>query len=458
MGNCIEKTKQNVGKVDKVVMNPCKGRPLPPPSPPFSSGSMEHFNSQSHPLPTPIHPIQTQPDKVCTLPMPRPDTSPKHVNKANVLPMPIPETSTAHEKSRILPVPTSESEILASPYLKSFRFDELKNATGNFHPDSLLGEGGFGCVFKGWLDEESLMATRPGSGRAVAVKTLIPQGFQGHKEWLSEVNYLGRLHHPNLVKLIGYCLEGENRILVYEFMPNGSLENHLFRRHMPSLSWTTRIKVAAGAARGLCFLHNSESPVIYRDFKTSNILLDSEFNAKLSDFGLAKSGPTGFNTHVTTRVMGTEGYCAPEYRTTGKLTVKCDVYSFGIVLLELLTGRRSIDESRGEAEKQLITWVKPHLQNKRKVFRIMDTKLGGQYPKKGAYIAANLAILCVNQEARFRPPMTYVLDILENILSQKANAASSPKLQSPMNRTPRGSPLPGYRESPFSEGSKFSPK
>lgn len=145
---------------------------------------MEHFNSQSHPLPTPIHPIQTQPDKVCTLPMPRPDTSPKHVNKANVLPMPIPETSTAHEKSRILPVPTSESEILASPYLKSFRFDELKNATGNFHPDSLLGEGGFGCVFKGWLDEESLMATRPGSGRAVAVKTLIPQGFQGHKEWL----------------------------------------------------------------------------------------------------------------------------------------------------------------------------------------------------------------------------------------------------------------------------------
>ncbi|KAL2515893.1 Protein kinase 2B [Forsythia ovata] len=421
---------------------------------------MEQFNQKSHPLPTPIHTIQTHPehDKVSTLPMPRPDRSTKNVRKANVQRMPVREMSPAYEKSRILPVPMSESEILSCPYLKSFHYNELRNATGNFRPDSLLGEGGFGCVFKGWLDEESLTATGPGSGIAVAVKTLIPHSFQGHKEWLSEVNYLGRLHHPNLVKLIGYCLEGESRILVYEFMPKGSLENHLFRRNMPSLSWTRRIKVAAGAARGLCFLHDSESPVIYRDFKTSNILLDSEFNAKLSDFGLAKSGPTGFDTHVSTQVMGTEGYCAPEYCTTGKLTVKCDVYSFGVVLLELLTGRRSIDESRGEAEKELITWVKPHLQNKRKVFRIMDTKLGGQYPKKGAYIAANLALLCVNQEARFRPPMTYVLDILENISSQKAIAASSPRLQSPMNRTPRGSPLLGYGESPFSESSKSSPK
>ncbi|KAI3964589.1 hypothetical protein MKW92_039280 [Papaver armeniacum] len=125
--------------------------------------------------------------------------------------------------------PRSEGEILASPNLKAFSFNELKNATRNFRPDSLLGEGGFGYVFKGWIDDQTFAATRPGSGMVVAVKKLKPEGFQGHKEWLTEVNYLGQLHHPNLVKLVGYCLDGENRLLVYEFMPKGSLENHLFR-------------------------------------------------------------------------------------------------------------------------------------------------------------------------------------------------------------------------------------
>ncbi|GKV22416.1 hypothetical protein SLEP1_g32291 [Rubroshorea leprosula] len=128
-----------------------------------------------------------------------------------------------------LAAPRSEGEILSSPNLKAFSFNELKSATRNFRPDSLLGEGGFGFVFKGWIDENTFAAAKPGSGLVVAVKKLKPEGFQGHKEWLTEVNYLGQLHHPNLVKLIGYCLEGENRLLVYEFMPKGSLENHLFR-------------------------------------------------------------------------------------------------------------------------------------------------------------------------------------------------------------------------------------
>ncbi|KAJ6825241.1 putative serine/threonine-protein kinase PBL15 [Iris pallida] len=153
--------------------------------------------------------------------------------------------------------------------------------------------------------------------QAVAVKLLDVEGLQGHREWLAEVIFLGQLRHPHLVKLIGYCCEDEERLLVYEFMPRGSLENHLFKRLSTTLPWGTRLKIAIGAAKGLAFLHGAEKPVIYRDFKTSNILLDSDFTAKLSDFGLAKMGPEGEDTHVTTRVMGTHGYAAPEYVMTG---------------------------------------------------------------------------------------------------------------------------------------------
>ncbi|XP_074382920.1 putative serine/threonine-protein kinase PBL10 isoform X4 [Apium graveolens] len=217
--------------------------------------------------------------------------------------------------------PRSEGEILESPNLKSFTFSELRNSTRNFRPDSVLGEGGFGSVFKGWIDEQSLAASKPGTGIVIAVKRLNQEGLQGHKEWLAEINYLGQLSHPNLVKLIGYCLEDDHRLLVYEFMPKGSMENHLFRRgsHFQPLSWGVRMKVALGAARGLAFLHGVDNQVIYRDFKTSNILLDSKFNAKLSDFGLARDGPTGDKSHVSTRVMGTYGYAAPEYLSTGGL-------------------------------------------------------------------------------------------------------------------------------------------
>eukprot|EP00268_Persea_americana_P018620 TRINITY_DN1937_c0_g1_i2.p1 TRINITY_DN1937_c0_g1~~TRINITY_DN1937_c0_g1_i2.p1 ORF type:complete len:271 (+),score=59.78 TRINITY_DN1937_c0_g1_i2:762-1574(+) len=215
--------------------------------------------------------------------------------------------------------PRSEDEILQLSNLKSFSFGELKSATRNFRPDSVLGEGGFGSVFKGWIDEHTFTATKPGIGIVIAVKRLNQEGFQGHKEWLAEVNYLGQLYHPNLVKLIGYCFEDEQRLLVYEFMPRGSLENHLFRRasYFLALSWKLRMKVALGAANGLAFLHGAEARVIYRDFKTSNVLLDSNYNAKLSDFGLAKDGPTGDKSHVSTRVMGTYGYAAPEYLATG---------------------------------------------------------------------------------------------------------------------------------------------
>ncbi|CAL0327696.1 unnamed protein product [Lupinus luteus] len=345
---------------------------------------------------------------------------------------------TGEGKPVTLPAPRSEGDILSSPHLKAFTFKYLKHATRNFHPDSLIGEGGFGNVYIGRIDEQFLGAARPGSGIMVAVKRLKAEGFQGHKEWLSEVNYLGQLHHPNLVKLYGYCLDGDNRLLVYEYMPKGSLENHLFSRGAHPLSWATRIKVATGAAQGLTLLHDSKQQVIYRDFKASNILLDSvcwiifsipivlwALLVKISYFGLAKAGPTGDRSHVSTQVLGTEGYAAPEYIATGRLTTKCDVYSFGVVLLELLSGRRAVDKTKPREEQNLVEWSRPYLCDRRKLLRIMDTKLAGQYPKRAAYTAANLALQCTS-EAKIRPQMSEVLSTLELLPTMTHSISSSP--------------------------------
>ncbi|XP_022572263.2 probable serine/threonine-protein kinase PBL23 isoform X2 [Brassica napus] len=233
-----------------------------------------------------------------------------------------------------------------------FTFRELCVATKNFNPENQLGEGGFGRVYKGHIET---------SEKVVAVKQLDKNGYQGNREFLVEVMMLSLLHHTNLVNLVGYCADGDQRILVYEYMPNGSLDDHLLdlaRTKRKPLDWDTRMKVAAGAARGLEYLHETaDPPVVYRDFKASNILLDQEFNPKLSDFGLAKVGPTGGQTHVSTRVMGTYGYCAPEYALTGQLTMKSDVYSFGVVFLEMITGRRVIDTTKPTREQNLVTWV-----------------------------------------------------------------------------------------------------
>lgn len=316
---------------------------------------------------------------------------------------------------------------MQSSNLKSFSFSELKAATRNFRPDSVLGEGGFGSVFKGWIDENSYIATKPGTGMVIAVKRLNQESFQGHREWLAEVNYLGQLYHPNLVRLIGYCVEDEHRLLVYEFMPRGSLENHLFRRgsYFQPLSWNLRMKVALGAAKGLAFLHSAETKVIYRDFKTSNVLLDSNYTAKLSDFGLAKDGPTGDKSHVSTRVMGTYGYAAPEYLATGHLTAKSDVYSFGVVLLEMLSGRRAMDKNRPSGEHNLVEWARPYLTNKRKIFRILDNRLEGQYSLDAAFRVSSLAFRCLSTEPKFRPMMNEIVKELDQLQDPSKEARSS---------------------------------
>ncbi|KAG4113586.1 hypothetical protein ERO13_D13G232800v2 [Gossypium hirsutum] len=346
------------------------------------------------------------------------------------------DTSSRVSSVSVPLTPRSEGEILQCTNLKSFSFANLKTATRNFRPDSVLGEGGFGSVFKGWIDENSFNASKPGTGIVIAVKRLNQEGFQGHKEWLAEVNYLGQLYHPNLVKLIGYCSEDEHRMLVYEFMPRGSLENHLFRRgsYFQPLSWDLRMKVALGAAKGLAFLHSAEIKVIYRDFKTSNVLLDSNYNAKLSDFGLAKDGPTGDKSHVSTRVMGTYGYAAPEYLATGHLTAKSDVYSFGVVLLEMLSGRRAVDKNRPSGEHSLVDWAKPYLANKRKMFRVLDSRLEGQYSMEGAFKVATLALRCISTEPKFRPRMNEVVIVLEQL--QNSNESGS-NLSNNTSSTPR---------------------
>ncbi|MED6152276.1 hypothetical protein PIB30_090357 [Stylosanthes scabra] len=173
------------------------------------------------------------------------------------------------------------------------------------------------------------------------------------------------------------------------------------------------MKIAVGAAKGVAFLHEAEKQVIYRDFKASNILLDSDYNAKLSDFGLAKDGPEGDDTHVSTRVMGTQGYAAPEYVMTGHLTAMSDVYSFGVVLLELLTGRRSVDKSKVPREQNLVEWARPMLNDPRKLGRIMDPKLEGQYSEMGSRKAAALAYQCLSHRPRNRPTMSAVVRVLE---------------------------------------------
>ncbi|CAN8247340.1 unnamed protein product [Cochlearia groenlandica] len=330
------------------------------------------------------------------------------------------DTQSIGSKNSSVSIRTStrtEGEILQSPNLKSFTFAELKSATRNFRPDSVLGEGGFGCVFKGWIDEQSLIASKPGTGMVIAVKKLNKDGWQGHQEWLAEVNYLGQFSHPNLVKLIGYCLEDEHRLLVYEFMPRGSLENHLFRKgsYFEPLSWTLRLKIALGAAEGLAFLHSSEARVIYRDFKTSNILLDSDHNAKLSDFGLAKDGPRDGKTHVSTRVMGTHGYADPEYLLTGHLTTKSDVYGFGVVLLEMLSGRRAVDRNRPVRDQNLVDWAKPFLAKKTKILQVIDNRLQDQFSMEEACKVATLALKCLEGEGKLRPNMTEVISHLEHI-------------------------------------------
>ncbi|KAL6574858.1 Serine/threonine-protein kinase pcrk1 [Orobanche minor] len=317
--------------------------------------------------------------------------------------------------------------------LKDFTFSELKQATKHFGRTAKLGEGGFGCVYKGSIRSSD----DPAKKIDVAVKQLGRRGLQGHKEWVTEVNVLGVVEHPNLVKLIGYCAEdderGIQRLLIYEYMPNGSVEDHLSIKSVTPLSWALRLKIALDSACGLSYLHEEmDFQIIFRDFKSSNILLDEQWNAKLSDFGLARLGPAEGLTHVSTAVVGTMGYAAPEYIQTGRLTSKSDVWSFGVFLYELITGRRPLDRSRPRSEQKLLEWVKPYLSDARKFQLILDPRLEGKQILKSAHKLSLVANRCLSRLPKARPTMREVREMVSQVVEASTDGGAANHPQQPL--------------------------
>ncbi|KAJ6708620.1 hypothetical protein OIU74_009846 [Salix koriyanagi] len=272
----------------------------------------------------------------------------------------ITRTRTGKDETAMAP-PSEQIRAISAP--KVFTLAELKSATRNFKPHTVLGEGGFGRVFKGWVDEKTYAPAKVGVGMAVAVKKSNPESSQGLEEWQSEVKFLGELHHPNLVRLLGYCWEEEQFLLAY--------------------------------------------------------------NAKLSDFGLAKLGPLNGDSHVTTKIVGTYGYAAPEYLATGHLYVKSDVYGFGVVLLELLTGLKALDTNRPSRQHNLVEFAKPCLSDKRKLKKIMDPRIAEQYPLEAAMEAAELILRCLESDLKNRPSMEEVSETLIKIKDMKEKPRKS---------------------------------
>ncbi|GLT54331.1 hypothetical protein SLA2020_275370 [Shorea laevis] len=313
-----------------------------------------------------------------------------------------PETSRNNSKqtegtARSYSNAAQNGNVIVSGRKSNVNVEERPQAAGKIHCSAREGLEGF----QGLGDETTYAPTKVGTGIAVAVKKSNPDSPQGMEEWLAEVKFLGKFSHPNLVKLLGYCWEDKEYLLVYEYMQKGSLENHLFRKGSPEpLPWDTRLKIAIGAAQGLSFLHTSEK---------------SDYNVKLSDFGLAKLGPINGNSHVTTRVMGTYGYAAPEYVETGHLYVKSDVYGFGVVLLEILTGLRAHDLNRTSHSQKPGPIRQAISVSQKETQENNGPKTGELYPLEGACQAAQLILRCLESDPKNRPSMEQVLDELENI-------------------------------------------
>ncbi|KAH9754941.1 protein kinase domain-containing protein [Citrus sinensis] len=282
-----------------------------------------------------------------------------------------------------------------------FTYKELETATENFSEGNVIGNGGFGVVYKGVLSD----------GTVAAIKKLHRDGKQRERAFRMEVDLLSRLHSPQLVELLGYCADQNHRLLISEYMPN---------------DWRTRLIIALDCAMALEFLHeHATPPVIHRDFKCSNVLLDQNFRAKVTDFGLAKMVSDKINGQISTRVLGTTGYLAPEYASTGKLTTKSDVYSYGVVLLELLTGRVPVDPNRPPGEHVLVSWALPRLTSREEAVEMVDPSLQGQYSKKDLIQIAAIAAVCVQPEAAYRPLMTDVVQSLIPVVKNNAAGAIS---------------------------------
>ncbi|KAM7477457.1 hypothetical protein LguiA_025670 [Lonicera macranthoides] len=292
--------------------------------------------------------------------------------------------------------------------LRIFTYEELRRATRQFRASQILGRGRFGMVYKGKMEMKDNCGYHT---MQVAIKELYPERiFQNKQYWMTEaeVIYLGNLRHPNLVKLIGYCLDGEHGYLVYEYMESGSLDKLLFREDGKTLNWTRRKKIALDVAKGFAFLQALEKPILYLYFKTSNILLDTDLIAKLSDIGLQKN----VDLRVTT---GDLGYCPPDFIRTGRLTNKTNVYAFGVVLLEMLTGRSVIDKTKSplSVDYNLHNFALPCLSQYNKLRSILDRRIEGQYSREDILPVAVLALKCLSKDPKDRPPMNEVVKALE---------------------------------------------
>ncbi|KAM0915933.1 hypothetical protein ACQ4PT_010504 [Festuca glaucescens] len=289
-----------------------------------------------------------------------------------------------------------------------FTYQEMYEITDGFSPHNLLGEGGFGSVYRGRLPE----------GKEVAVKQLRDGSGQGEREFQAEVEIISRVHHRHLVSLVGYCIANSQRLLVYDFVCNDTLHYHLHGHGRPLLDWSARVKIAAGAARGIAYLHEDCHPrIIHRDIKSSNILLDNNFDALVADFGLARLALDAV-THVTTRVMGTFGYMAPEYASSGKLTEKSDVFSFGVVLLELMTGRKPVDASRPLGDESLVEWARPLLSRALEtgnLEELVDSRLEKNFNEVEMFRMLESAAACIRHSSSKRPRMSQVVRVLDSL-------------------------------------------
>ncbi|XP_068663951.1 probable protein kinase At2g41970 [Aristolochia californica] len=290
--------------------------------------------------------------------------------------------------------------------------DELNKLTGNFGSKALIGEGSSGRVFHVTLK----------SGEEAVIKKMDPSQ-EPDSDFAAQLSIVSRLKNENFCELLGYCLEANNRILVYQFASMGSLHDILHGRKGvqgaepgPALSWIERVKIALGAARGLEYLHEKvQPPIVHRDIRSSNVLLFDDLVAKIADFNLSNQSLDSAARLHSTRVLGTFGYHAPEYAMTGQITLKSDVYSFGVILLELLTGRKPVDHTMPKGQQSLVTWATPRLSED-KVKQCVDPKLNTDFPPKAVAKMAAVAALCVQYEADFRPNMTIVVKALQPLL------------------------------------------
>ncbi|CAN4097105.1 unnamed protein product [Withania somnifera] len=321
------------------------------------------------------------------------------------------QSSTRH-------APEIDDELSGVKNVTLFSYKQLRIATDDFSPVNKIGEGGFGSVYKGKLK----------SGKMAAIKVLSSESKQGVREFLTEIKVISDVEHENLVKLYGCCIEEDHRILVYNYLENNSLAQTLIGGHSSiQFSWRTRTKICIGVAKGLAYLHEQVKPhIIHRDIKASNILLDKDLTPRISDFGLAKLIPPNA-THVSTRVAGTIGYLAPEYAIRGQATRKSDVYSYGVLLIEIVTGRCNTNSRLPVEEQYLLerTW---QLYEKKELVLLVDTSLDGDFDAEQACRFLKIGLLCTQDALKLRPSMSTILKMLTGEIEVDDNKITKPGL------------------------------